>query len=104
MPSPYDYMQNRWLEWHEIPLDDKLTITFDQWAKSHARFASMCEEIERERCCKDICFGCAQGYPVERRDEDYWKHLALGVFVQCEATVIRERAWKENNKEDNNDR
>jgi hypothetical protein len=50
---------------------------------------------EREQCCKDICYGCWNGYKIERKDEDIWKHLTLGRWLKCEAWKIHERAWQQ---------
>jgi hypothetical protein len=59
---------------------------------------------EREKCCRDICGGCAGGTagPNEvirdwnTSDEDlrWWHHYHPGT-EPCDAAQIRERAWQE---------
>jgi hypothetical protein len=55
-------------------------------------------EYEREQCCKDICGLCRSGkYDVSRNDKwvGYWEHRYFRGDHHCQASPIRERAWRE---------
>lgn len=50
-------------------------------------------EEEREQCCKDICYFCANGNPALKTDEhNYWHHDHGDVLpATCGAAAIRGR-------------
>jgi hypothetical protein len=76
-PSPYE-LPTRWLEWHE-------------------EFARLASDLEREKCCKDVCVLCAEGRLVIR--DSGWRHFDnRGIGLICTAHAIRERAWQEANE------
>jgi hypothetical protein len=43
--------------------------------------------LERERCCRDVCWRCGAGEPVESEDGILWTHGP----VTCKASPIRAR-------------
>jgi hypothetical protein len=96
MPSPYDYMQNRWLEWHEIPLMEPKFL--EQPDPSTVAISKAISE-EREQCCKDTCRYCADGSRPERSENGQWWHT-IDIWCQCRAHAICERAWQEGIKHD----
>jgi hypothetical protein len=55
---------------------------------------------EREQCCKDICECCELGYPVARIDGRWSNTCPDGYQRHCEAYKIRERAFKEQAKDE----
>jgi hypothetical protein len=57
-------------------------------------------EYEREQCCKDICECCELGYPVARIDGRWSNTCPDGYQRHCEAYKIRERAFKEQAKDE----
>jgi len=50
-------------------------------------------EAEMERCCKDVCYACANPeiWGMPELVADSWMHRASTAELECEAAAIRER-------------
>ncbi len=51
---------------------------------------------EREQCCRDVCFHCRdlEEYELVRMGND-WVHIQSGNVRMCDARLIRERAYQQ---------